>query len=74
MRDRIRILADRDPARIVFDQVARQIGGELRDALKLGFYRTVTAAIKPLRSSLAMRRVLRRIALGKRANYYLKGT
>src|SRR6267378_7374568 len=45
----------------------------LRDALKLGFYRSVTAAIKPLRSSLAMRRVLRRIALGKRANYYLKG-
>ena len=32
----------------------------------------VTTAIKPLRASLAMRRVLRRIALGKRANYYLK--
>jgi hypothetical protein len=45
----------------------------LRDAVKLAFYRTVTAAIRPLRSSLAMRRVLRRIALGKRANYYLKG-
>jgi hypothetical protein len=45
----------------------------LRDALKLAFYRSVTMAIKPLRSSLAMRRVLRRIALGKRANYYLKG-
>ena len=45
----------------------------LRDALKLAFYRTVTAAIRPLRASLAMRRVLRRIALGKRANYYLKG-
>ena len=44
----------------------------LRDALKLVFYRGVTTAIKPLRSSLAMRRVLRRIALGKRANYYLK--
>jgi hypothetical protein len=44
----------------------------LRDALKLAFYRTVTTAIKPLRASLAMRRVLRRIALGKRANYYLK--
>ena len=36
------------------------------------FYRTVTTAIKPLRASMAMRRVLRRIALGKRANYYLK--
>jgi hypothetical protein len=32
----------------------------------------VTKAIQPLRSSLAMRRVLRRIALGKRANYYMK--
>jgi hypothetical protein len=30
--DRIRILADRDLARIIFDQVARQLGGELRDA------------------------------------------
>jgi hypothetical protein len=40
--------------------------------LKLAFYRTVTTAIKPLRTSMAMRRVLRRIALGKRANYYLK--
>ena len=44
-----------------------------RDALKLAFYRTVMTAIKPLRASMAMRRVLRRIALGKRANYYLKG-
>jgi hypothetical protein len=42
------------------------------DALKLAFYRTITTAIKPLRGSMAMRRVLRRIALGKRANYYLK--
>ena len=45
----------------------------LRDALKLAFYRSVTTAIRPLRASLKMRRVLRRIALGKRANYYLKG-
>ena len=42
------------------------------DAVKLAFYRTVTSVIKPLRSSMAMRRILRRIALGKRANYYLK--
>jgi hypothetical protein len=46
----------------------------VRDALKLAFYRTVTTAIRPLRASLGMRRVLRRLALGKRANYYLKGT
>ena len=45
----------------------------VRDALKLAFYRTVTTAIRPLRASLRMRRVLRRIALGTRANYYLKG-
>jgi hypothetical protein len=44
----------------------------MRDTLKLAFYRTVTMAIRPLRASLAMRRALRRIALGKRANYYLK--
>jgi len=42
------------------------------DALKLALYRTATTAIKPLRSSMAMRRVLRRIALGTKANYYLK--
>jgi hypothetical protein len=45
----------------------------VRDALKLAFYRTVVTAIKPLRASLAMRRALRRIALGKRGDYYLKG-
>jgi cupin superfamily protein len=43
------------------------------DVLKLALYRTVTKALKPLRASMAMRRVLRRIALGKGANYYLKG-
>jgi hypothetical protein len=43
------------------------------DALKLAFYRSVTTAIKPLRASMAMRKVLRRIALGKKAIYYLKG-
>lgn len=43
------------------------------DALKLALYRAVTTAIRPLRSSMAMRKVLRRIALGKKANYYLKG-
>ncbi len=65
----------------VFNSMLRGIGlpqrppGQqpLRDALKLAFYRSVIAAIKPLQSSLAMRRILRRVALGKRANYYLKG-
>jgi hypothetical protein len=60
-----------------FNSMLRGIGmpqqQPMRDTLKLAFYRTVTTAIRPLRSSLAMRRVLRRIALGKRANHYLKG-
>lgn len=42
------------------------------DSVKLAVYRTATTAIKPLRASMAMRKILRRIALGKRANYYLK--
>ncbi len=42
------------------------------DAVKLAVYRTAITAIKPLRASMAMRKILRRIALGKRANYYLK--
>jgi hypothetical protein len=42
------------------------------DAAKLAFYRAVTTTIRPLRGSMTMRRILRRIALGKRANYYLK--
>jgi hypothetical protein len=45
----------------------------MRDALKLAVYRTLTTAIRPLRASLAVRHLLRRIELGKRANYYLKG-
>ena len=45
----------------------------MRDALKLAVYRTLTTAIRPLRASLATRRLLRCIELGKRANYYLKG-
>lgn len=44
------------------------------DTLKLAFYRPVLAVIEPLRKSEGMRRVLRRIALGKRANYYLKAS
>ena len=58
---------------VVFELDASAGVQPARDAIKLAFYRTVTTAIKPLRASLAMRRVLRRIALGKRANYYLKG-
>lgn len=42
------------------------------DGVKLAAYRTVAAIIEPLRGSETMRRVIRRIALGKNANYYLK--
>ena len=42
------------------------------DAVKLAVFRTGTTAIKPLRASMTMRRILRRLALGKNANYYLK--
>lgn len=42
------------------------------DAIKLAAYRSAAAVAKPLRSSMAMRKIIRRIALGKNANYYLK--
>ena len=42
------------------------------DHIKLATYRSMAAAVQPLRSSEAMRRIIRRIALGKDANYYLK--
>jgi hypothetical protein len=43
------------------------------DAVKLACYRTGVAMVRPLRSSETLRRILRRIARGKNANYYLKG-
>jgi ribosomal protein L16 Arg81 hydroxylase len=42
------------------------------DNVKLAVYRTAAAIVEPLRASETMRRVIRRIALGKNANYYLK--
>jgi len=42
------------------------------DAIKLAIFRTGRGMVEPLRKSETMRRVLRRIALGKNANYYLK--
>ena len=42
------------------------------DAIKLAVFRTSRGIVEPLRKSETMRRVLRRIALGKNANYYLK--
>ena len=42
------------------------------DGAKLAVYRTAAAIIEPLRGSETMRRVIRRIVIGKNANYYLK--
>ncbi|ETR75795.1 transcriptional regulator [Afipia sp. P52-10] len=42
------------------------------DTAKLALYRTALVLIRPLRASEKLRRVLRRLALGKKANYYLK--
>lgn len=43
------------------------------DALKLVAFRTASAAAAPLRKSEGVRRALRRIVLGKNANYYYRG-
>ncbi len=40
------------------------------DVLKLAMLRTVQATVSPLRKSEGMRRMLRRLVLGKNANYY----
>jgi hypothetical protein len=40
------------------------------DAIKLAAFRGVAVVVEPLRKSEAIRRVLRRIALGRNANYY----
>lgn len=42
------------------------------DTAKLALFRSVRGVIAPLRRSEAMRRVLRRVALGQGANYYYK--
>ncbi|MGZ3410189.1 MAG: cupin-like domain-containing protein [Xanthobacteraceae bacterium] len=42
------------------------------DALKLAAIRSVAAIVEPLRRSEAVRRLVRRLALGKNANYYYR--
>ena len=42
------------------------------DGVKLAVWRSARAVVEPLRSSETMRRIIRRIALGRGANYYLK--
>jgi hypothetical protein len=42
------------------------------DTLKVAAFRTASAAVAPLRRSEGVRRALRRIVLGKNANYYYR--
>jgi len=44
------------------------------DAVKLGLFRTANALVSPLRKSEGLRRMIRSVALGKDANYYLRDT
>ena len=43
------------------------------DVVKLGLFRTMAATVAPMRKSETLRRVLRAIALGRKANYYYRG-
>jgi hypothetical protein len=42
----------------------------IRDAVKLGVFRTANAVVSPLRQSEGFRRTIRSLVLGKDANYY----
>ena len=42
------------------------------DAIKLALFRVAKAAVEPLRKSVAIRAAVRRLVLGRNANYYLK--
>jgi hypothetical protein len=42
------------------------------DAVKLALFRAAKAVADPLRKSLAVRALIRKLVLGKNANYYLK--
>lgn len=42
------------------------------DAIKVAMFRAISGAVAPLRRSESVRRILRRIALGRHANYYYR--
>ena len=42
------------------------------DTVKLAAFRSVKAVVDPLRKSLAMRALIRKLVLGRNANYYMK--
>lgn len=42
------------------------------DTVKLALFRSVKAVVDPLRKSLAMRALIRKLVLGRDANYYMK--
>ena len=64
----------------VFNSMLRGIGlpqnplgkNPALDTVKLGLFRAVAATVAPMRKSESLRRVLRTIALGKKANYYYR--
>ncbi len=65
---------------LVFNSMLRGLGLPQRppgrrpalDFAKLAVFRTVQAAVAPLRKFETLRRMLRAIVLGRRANYYIK--
>lgn len=65
---------------IVVNSMLRRIGFPQRapghnpaaDAVKLALFRTARAVADPLRKSVAVRAVIRKLVLGKNANYFLK--
>jgi hypothetical protein len=57
--------------RIGFPQAAPGRNPAL-DTVKLALFRSVKAVVDPLRKSLAMRALIRKLVLGRNANYYMK--
>lgn len=65
---------------VVVNSLLRRIGFPQRapghnpagDAVKLALFRAVKAVADPLRKSVALRALIRKLVLGKNANYYMK--
>ncbi|MCF8477183.1 MAG: cupin-like domain-containing protein [Pseudolabrys sp.] len=65
---------------VVVNSLLRRIGFPQRapghnpafDAIKLALFRSAKAVADPLRKSLAVRALIRKLVLGKNANYYMK--
>ena len=65
---------------VVVNSLLRRIGFPQRapghnraaDAVKLALFRSAKAVADPLRKSAAIRAIIRKIVLGKNANYFMK--